>query len=292
MLNKNIVFLCLCAALGFAGPAMSAESKTKNPLAGSKEPISIEAASQLEWLRAENKYRATKDVVITQGKTIIRGDTAEALYDPIQGPSALTEVVLNGHVTIEQEGRMARADKAVYDTSKQRITLSGGTVTLTAPGFSVEANDNVQYFMAENKAAATGGVTLTQKEQTLKAQSATAWFDKDNRLLRANADGNVVMTQNTSEGKQVAQAQHARYDAVTAKVLLNGDVRLARGDNFMQGAAATVDLNTGYSSLQNDSAGGRVRAVFTPGGGGTAPLPQQAIAVPVVPGKKNPEGAY
>lgn len=282
-MQRFLFALFLFAAM----PVWAAE----NPLGNSKEPITIEASHELEWLRNENKYRATQDVVITQGATIIRGDSAEASYDPSKGSSALTVMTVTGHVNITQEGRTITSEMAVYDAVTQKLVLSGGAVKIEAPEFSVESNGPVEYFVAERKAIASGGTTIKQKDQTLKAQSVTAWFGEGNKLTKAVADKNVIITRDTSEGKDVAQAQHADYNATTGKALLTGDVRLARGTNFMQGARASIDLKTGYSSLQNDaSSGGRVRAIFTPGG--ASPLPQQAITVPVVQGKENPERAY
>ncbi len=276
------IFLCTAGA-----------AAAQTPVGNTQEPVTIEASNQLEWLRAENKYRATQDVVITQGTTIIHGDTAEASYDAAKGPSAIMQITVNGNVTITQGAQTATADTALYDVAAQQVTLSGGDVKLTAPDTQVLAHGTVQYQVSERKATAAGGVTVTQKQQTLKAQAITAWFDKDNKLTRAVADKNVVMTQQTTQGPQVAQAQHADYDAGSGKVTLTGDVKLARGTNYMQGAKASVDLKTGYSSLQNDPArGSRVRAIFTPGGGEPTSLPQQAIAVPMVPGKKNPQEAY
>jgi lipopolysaccharide export system protein LptA len=162
-------------------------------------------------------------------------------------------------------------------------------VTVTAPDLSVTAKNGIDYYTAENKAVATGDAVVRQKAQTLRAQKITAWFDKDNKLQRAEADGNVVIVQPKKEGGQdIAQADHGTYDLKSNNALLRGNVKLTQGDNHMQGDTATIDLATGYSSLKNTGNSGRVRAIFTPGGG----TPGLTSTVPMIKAKQNFEPAY
>lgn len=261
-------------------------------IANSHQPISIEAGEQLEWLREQSLYRATKDVIITQGDTVIRGDMAEARYDATIGPSELTQIDVTGSVVITQADRVIKADHALYDAIAQTVTLTGKKVVITASSATIEASDKMVYWVDERKAQAFGKARVQQPQQTLQANEITAWFtENDNQLNRAVAAGNVVITRQADEGKDVAQADQAEYNARTEKVVLTGNVRLARGDNFMQGSRATVDLKTGYSSLQNNpQKGGRVRAVFTTNG--SSPIGDVAVEAPMVPAKKNPEQPY
>jgi lipopolysaccharide export system protein LptA len=276
----RFLFLMLLLAV----PAFAAE----------KAPISIEAGDQLEWLRNENKYRATRDVVITQGDTIIKGDTVEALYDPAQGPSALTFLTIDGNVSITQDGRTITADKANYDTIKQELLFTGDKIVITTPDLSVQSNGQVQYLMAERKAVSNGATTIKQKDQVLKADHVTAIFDDKNTLTRAMGRGNVIITRQSGGAEDVVRAENADYNTGTGKIVLTGNVRLARGENFMQGERAIIDLKTGYSSLQNNAAQGgmgRVRAIFSTASGGS-PVPKEKLIVPIVPVKKKPEAAY
>ena len=266
--------------------------------AAEKAPISIEAGDQLEWLRNENKYRATRDVVITQGDTIIKGDMVEALYDPEQGPSALTFLTIDGNVSITQDGRTITSDKANYDTVKQELLFTGDKIVITTPDLSVQSSGRVQYLMSERKAVSDGVTTIKQKDQTLKADHMTAIFDDKNALTRATGRGNVIITRQLAGAGDVAndvvRAENADYNTATGKIVLTGNVRLARGESFMQGERATIDLKTGYSSLQNDAAQngtGRVRAIFSTASD-SSPVPKEKLIVPVVPGKKKPEAAY
>ncbi len=252
-----------------------------------KPPISIEAGNQLEWLRNENKYRATKDVVITQGDTVIKGDMAEALYDPAEGPSALTVLDIDGNVTITQGDRLITSDKAHYDTKTQELLFTGG-VTIKTADLSVTSSRQVRYLMTERQIISESATTVTQKDQVLKADRVTAFLDEGNKLTRAAARGNVIITRQANGGEDVVRAESADYNMAQGKIVLTGNVRLARGENFMQGARATIDLKTGYSSLQNDPAqgGGRVRAIFS-----TASGPQK-LSMPSIQAKRKTENAY
>lgn len=262
----------------------------------SDKPVEIEADQQLEWLRNDNKFRATGNVVITQGDTIINGDTAEAEYDKTQGPSALTTMIVTGNVVIHTGENVIHAEEAQYDTRTEILNLRGKTVTLKSPSGDVTSVNGMDYFAKERKAVSKGAATVTQKTETLKAQSLTAWMNEKNELSRAEAVGNVVITQKTEDGTNIAQAQRGTYDAAKQIAVLTGDVKLTQGQNYMQGDKATINLATGYSSLQNNQGtGGRVRAIFTPdsdNGNAVSVMPSLNQGMPAITPKKKFEQPY
>lgn len=290
----NPVFLCavLAGILLASGSNGWAQVGTGKP-SGGKAPVEIEASKQLEWLRDKNVYRASGDVVITQGGTVIKGDVAEAEYDPAIGPSALTVFTVTGHVVMVNDGRTIRADHGVYDTRTQVLTLTGQNLVLTAPALKVTAQESMTYDAAEGKAVAKGKAHITETGRELKADRITAWLSKEtNTLQRATADGNVLITHQGKEGTDIAQARRAQYDVTGNIITLEGNVRLTRGENHMQGDRATVNLTTGVSSLQNTGqGGGRVRAIFTSGDSAT-PLPRVTGSVPVIKSKDAYEQPY
>lgn len=280
-MNRN-KFIALCVA-----------SLMLAPIAAYAAPVEIEASKQLEWLRAENKYRATGDVTIKQGDTVIRGNYAEALYDPAKGPSELTQMIVTGDVIITNGDRIIHAQKGVYTTKTETLVLDGGPVTLTSPGISVTAQQNMEYQALEHKAIARGNALIVQENKKLKADQVTAWFNAEtNKMERAQADGHVMVTTLNSKETEIAQSQHATYNATKNVIELTGDVRLTRGQNHMQGDAATVDMATGHSTLKNTGAqnnGHRVRAIFNTGK--DSPISVTG-AMPVVNSKKAYEPAY
>jgi lipopolysaccharide transport protein LptA len=267
----------------------------------SDQPISIEASTALEWLRDQNMYRATKDVVITQGDTVLSGDRAEALYDPVQGPSALQKMTLEGGVRIVQKDTRITADKAIYNVQEKNIILQGKKITLQAPNGTSTTQGEVTYAIDTRQADMLGKTKIVQQTQTIEANTMRVWFsEKDNKIVRANADGQVIITREFPDGKDVALAQHAQYNAEKKTILLQGDVKIARGKNFMQGSRAEIDLQRGYSRLinetQNGQSTGRVRAVFTPSGqtknNAQKPVNNQDLLIPTIPAKNNPELPY
>lgn len=266
-----------------------------------KEPVSIEASNQLEWIQDQFIYRATGDVVITQGTTTIKADEAEAHYDAQEGPSSITTISAKGSVIMTNGAQTIYADSAEYDTRNTLLTLHGAPVRLVTDTQKVTANKTMTYDTTKHEARATGGATVEDGNRNLKADSISAWLSEDGKSLqRATATGRVVITHRAENSKQsnpdIAQSDSATYDAVKNTVDLKGNVKLTRDTTHMQGEAAHIDIATGHSTLKNNPAsggkeGGRVRAMFTPGDSNT-PLPNINTAVPMVPGKRNPEMPY
>lgn len=233
-------------------------------------PLEIEADTQLEWIRSQNMYRGTGNVVITRGTSVIRGDMAEAHYDPEKGPSAMTRMQVTGNVTMTDSGRVITGQRADYDAVTEELVVSGDNVTLTTPEMKVTSRKTMTYSAKDKKATATGQAEVLQKNQKLKADHITAFFSQDtNKLERAEAQGNVLMTrQNADKTTDIAQSNSAYYNMTTNMVDLKGRVRLTRGENHMQGDHAIIDLATGHSTMKHTpgSKNGRVRAIFTVGG--------------------------
>lgn len=279
-LTTAIVFSLLCLTLATPGFAQ-------------KAPVEIEASRQLEWLRDKNMYRATGDVVITQGDTVIKGDMAEAEYDAAVGPSALTLFTVTGNVVMTKPDQTVHADKGVYDTRTEVLTLYGDIVTLKTPTMTVTSTGGMAYDAAKGRATARGNAKVQEATRTIKADVITAFISKNsNKLDRATADGHVLITMDGKEGKDIAQADQGDYDLVKDTISLRGNVKLTRGSNHMQGDYATINLTTGVSSLQNSpKAGGRVRAIFSSGDSKT-PLPNVTGSVPMVNSKKDFEQPY
>jgi lipopolysaccharide export system protein LptA len=263
------------------------------PDGNSKQPVSIEASSQLEWLRAQNLYRATKDVVITQGDTIIKGDSAEAEYDPKIGQSAITLMTVIGNVSMTNQDKTITADKGVYDTRTKTLVMTGNIVTLTTPDAKVTSTDGMTYDSAQGIATATGNAILTEPDKQLKADKVVATLDPaTNKLKHAVATGHVLIIHKTDKGTDISQSQRATYDLGTDLINLDGDVKLTSDTNHMQGDAATINLKTGVSNLKNNSTqGGRVRAIFS-SGDKNSPMPQITGTMPMVKSKGEFEQPY
>lgn len=282
---KKLLLICILV--------LPVAAHAQAPAGKQKQPVSIEASGQLEWLRDQNLYRANKDVVIIQGDSTIKGDNAEASYDPAIGQSALTVMTVTGHVTMINQGRTITADKGVYDTRTKFLTLTGPIVTLTTPDAKVTSTNGMTYDGIQSIATATGNAVVTEPDKQLKADKVVATIDQDtNKLKHAVATGHVLITHKTDKGTDISQSQHAVYDLGSDVINLDGDVKLTSGTNHMQGDAAVINLATGVSNLKNNSTqGGRVRAIFNTGDN-TSPLPQVTSSLPVIKPKNKFEQPY
>lgn len=286
-------FLILFLLIASAATAQTPQAAPTNPLpTNSDKPVEIEADQQLEWLRGDNKFRATGNVVITQGDTKIKGDQAEASYDAAKGPSSLTHMTVTGHVVITSKDNVIKSETADYDTRTELAELRGPVVTLTSPKAVVTSQTGMDYYAKERKAVSKGPAIVTQGEDKLQADTITAWLTEKNELHHAVAVGHVIITQKTKDGLSIAQSDRGDYDAVKKNAVLTGNVKLTQGDNHMQGDKATIDMVTGYSTLQNNAgSGGRVRAIFSSDGGKSA-MPGMTNAVPTIKAKENFEQPY
>ncbi len=111
------------AAVGPAGAA--APAKPKRQGAFSKDsPISIKS-DELEAVESggQRKFVFTGRVRAIQQDLVVNSDRLEAFYPP--GASQPERMVATGHVVLEQTGRTAHCQKAIYFREDQRIECTG-----------------------------------------------------------------------------------------------------------------------------------------------------------------------
>jgi len=142
----------------------------------------------------------------------------------------------------------------------------------------------------ENLAIFTKKVHATQGQMILNADEMIVHTEYDeklgkNRFSLIEASGNVDF----KSLQKTARSKKARYDVNSGILILTEDVRMADGDNSMEGKYFRYNAITGVSELRNTSeltgkAGGktatdtakpegRVKASFVPGSDREAPVP-------------------
>lgn len=241
-------------------------------MGGGKAPVEITADDAIEWLRNDHMYRARGAAIAKQGDTTIKADTLEAVYDPALGEQSIHTITANGRVDIVSKDHSVVADRGVYDVNTGIVTLTGQNLRLSGPDMNVTATESLSYDRNGGKASARGNAVIIAQGKTLKAQIVDAWFDKQNNLTRATAQGRVIIK--TEQG-EILESDNADYNVTTQQAVMTGNVKITREQNHLQGARATVNLKTGVSQLfgsaNSDTAatgngsGGRVRAIFFPG---------------------------
>ncbi|ACL60752.1 LptA/OstA family protein [Methylobacterium nodulans] len=167
--------------------------------------------------------------------------------------------------------------------------------------------DRLDVFDHENKAIFAGNVVAVQGESTIRCSSMTVHYqrnrDKDAKDGAKSADkpaDGKAPDAKTSDAKpadptdsgaikqvvcagpvtvvnkdQVATGDNAVFDKAANRVILTGNVVLSQCQNVTRGNRLVYDMNTGRANM-DPTAGGRVSAMFVPGGKDEAKQGKQA----------------
>jgi lipopolysaccharide export system protein LptA len=238
---------------------------------GGDIPITVEADQGIEWIRDAKAYVARGNAKAIRGDTVVAADTLTASYrDKAGGGTEVYRLEANGNVVITTPQERAVADRAIYDLDQSVVVLLGEGLEFRTLTDVITARDSLEYWEANKVAVARGDAQAVRENQRIRADSLTAYFQEQApgagiSISRVDAVGDVVIT----TPQEVARGREGVYNARTGTATLNGDVRITRGENQLNGERAEVNLNTGISRLLPAGQGGeRVRGLFTPG---TAP---------------------
>jgi lipopolysaccharide export system protein LptA len=155
--------------------------------------------------------------------------------------------------------------------------------------------DRLDVFDRESRAVFAGNVVVVQGDTTMKctalsvayapragsdAPATPAALPGDGAIRRIECRGPVTIASKS----QVATGDNATFDRVANRVLLSGNAVLSDGPNLTRGERILYDLKTGIATVET-APGGRVRAMFTPGGapagaGPAQPKPAEAKPKP------------
>lgn len=261
----------LAAALFLAAAALPlpAGAQLLQGQGDDRVPVTVEADNGIEWIRDSKTYIARGNARATRGDTSVTAETLTARYR--EKPDGTTEIYVmeaEGNVVIATPRERATGGRAVYNLDKASIILTGRNLTFRNAGDVITARDSLEYWQQRQVAIARGDATATRAtpSQEIRADTLTAFFQEakkgGNELTRVDAAGNVVIT----TPQEVARGREGVYNALQGTATLDGDVRITRGKNQLNGERAVVNLNTGVSRLLPASKGGdRVKGLFTPG---------------------------
>jgi len=242
-----------------------------------KPPIEITADQSLEWDRGNETFYARGKAIATQGDTSIAADTLTANYRSGAGGNGLDiwKFTADNNVTLISGATKAYGDKAIYNLDASTATLTGQGLRLDAPDQTIIARDKFEYFIDKGQLIATGAVKITQRTangqtNTLTANKVTATLGnspKGRTVKKVEALDNVVINTPT----ETLKGTYGLYNTSAGTAEIRGNVTIKRGPNTLEGARASVDLNTNISTLygsnnntENPAKNGRVRAVFYP----------------------------
>lgn len=257
----------LLAALLLAAAAGPAAAQLLQGTGDGNVPVTVEADQGIEWIRDSKVYVARGNAKATRGDTEVTADSLTAHYrEKPDGTSEIFRIVAEGNVVIATPRERATGDKAVYVLDKALVRLTGRDLQFRNAQDLITARESLEYWQEKHVAVARGDATAIRDNQRIRADLMTAFFAEDKQgktaLQRVEADGNVVIT----TPQEVARGNEGVYNALKGTATLNGNVRITRGKNQLNGERAVVNLNTGISRLlPGGKDGGRVKGLFTPG---------------------------
>jgi lipopolysaccharide export system protein LptA len=161
-------------------------------------------------------------------------------------------------------------------------SLAAGYAANADKPINIEA-DSLEVNDQQKTATFLGNVTATQGDFSLKAKqidvtyvardqssanSGAAGPAGDSQITEINAKGKVLVT---TQDKQTATSDWARFDVPAQLVTIGGNVVLTQGLNTISGDRLVIDLKTGLSRFEDstETANGeapkqRLRAIFSP----------------------------
>jgi lipopolysaccharide export system protein LptA len=181
-----------------------------------------------------------------------------------------------------QRGAPAQAAKPVAAASakkeKERSNPLGNIGTNNKEPINIDA-DRLDVYDKEQRAVFRGNVVAVQGETTIRCTTLTVFYERQSqqggqRAQPASQGGspNDSIKQIDCAGPvtvvskdQVATSDNATFDRAANRVVLTGNAALSQCQNVTRGERIVYDLNTQVANVETGP-GGRVRALFVPGG--------------------------
>ena len=231
---------------------------------GGGGPVDIEASEGIEWRRDQNEYIATGNAHAGRGDMSVDADKLIAHYrDSGGGSTQVYMVEADGHVVMKTKNGVITGDRAVYDLDKGAAIVTGNDLKATSKDQFVTARDSLEYWNQQQAVIARGNAVAGQQGREIHADLLTGYFHVDStgqkKLYQVEATGHVRLL---SQGN-VARANKAIYNLDNDVAMLEGDVKITRGKNQLNGQRAVYNLKTGQAKITGG--GGKVKTLLVPG---------------------------
>ncbi len=253
-MNKKIFFLYLSIFLiNFFLMENHCSSEQKMTTSSNKKPIEISADDGIEWHKNERKYIALGNARAQQGDLVVNSDKLEAYYlSSNQNDDNIHTIKALGNVKIKNKSATIKGgEKASYILDKEYFIINGKNLTLNSKEDNLSANRKIEFWKSENIAVATGNAVAKKKNEYTISANKLAWYldlmdDKEDYKIKKIIGFENVKIESENE---IAFSDKALYNGSTELCKLFGNVRLKRGNNFLTGDYAEVNLKTGISKL-------------------------------------------
>lgn len=247
-------------------------SQQLSNLSNDENPIEIFAEEGIEWHKNENKYVAIGNAKAVSGSLSLKSDRIEAFYTEKEDSGMnIQEVKAKKNVIVEDKKmRIVGGNYAEYKTIKDYFLIVGKNIILTSESNTLRSKEKLEYWRSKNIAIATGKAEAQKDKEFVVLADKLVWYLKEDKnkttVKKILGFKNVSIKTNN----EVAFSDKAIYNNETEICKLYGNVKLQRGDSFLLGEYAEVDLKKGISKLLpapgNSMKENKVKALIDKGG--------------------------
>ena len=246
-INKSFyfAFILIFLSLKFS------ESQQLSNFDNNNEPIEIFADDGIEWHKNKNKYVALGNARALSGSLSVESDKIEAFYKENDSSSMnITEVRAKKNVVVQDKKmKITGGEYAEYKILKDYFLINGRNIILTSEKNTLKSNKKLEYWRSKNIAIATGKAEAIKDKEFVVLADKLVWYlqEKNQKTTVKKLLGfkNVSIKTNN----EVAFGDKAIYNNVTEICKLYGNVKLQRGESFLIGEYAEVNLRSGISKL-------------------------------------------
>ena len=227
------------------------ESQQLTNFDNNNEPIEIFAEDGIEWHKNKSKYVALGNAKALSGTLSLESDKIEAFYKENDSSNMnITEVRAKKNVVVQDKKmKITGGEYAEYKILKDYFLINGKNIILTSEKNILKTNKKLEYWRSKNIAIATGKAEAKKDNEFIVLADKLVWYLQERnqkttvkKLLGFN---NVSIKTNN----EVAFSDKAIYNNNTEICKLFGNVKLQRGESFLIGEYAEVDLRSGISKL-------------------------------------------
>lgn len=215
------------------------------------EPVEIYAEQGIEWHKNDNKYLAIGNAIAKSGKMSVNSDRIEAFYEESDN-SGMDIKLVKAHknvVVTDENLKIVGGKLAEYNLRKDYFSIFGKNLILTSQENKLESNKKMEYWRTKGVAIASGKAKAQKgNEFKIKAEKLVWYLNENDKKIDVKK---IFGFENVSiySNNEVAFSDKALYNKESGICKLFGNVKLQKGDSFLTGDYAEVDLNKGISKL-------------------------------------------
>ena len=215
------------------------------------EPVEIYAEQGIEWHKNDNKYLAIGNAIAKSGKMSVNSDRIEAFYEESDN-SGMDIKLVKAHrnvVVTDENLKIVGGKLAEYNLRKDYFSIFGKNLILTSQENKLESKNKMEYWRTKGVAIASGKAKAQKgHEFKIKAEKLVWYLNENDKKIDVKK---IFGFENVSiyTNNEVAFSDKALYNKESGICKLFGNVKLQKGDSFLTGDYAEVDLNKGISKL-------------------------------------------